>query len=314
VIDHPGVVHDDMAKAAASIEAHWPTRGGLPPGMLSITPHEDGRARSHVVISDPRVLNKPIPWPGPSRPGASIAEPIDPGRWQDGTDASWVQAGHHEQVMAMTGAGKTMGCLYSVVGEIITRHDAFVVAADLAKGSQFLGPLAPALHHVASTPAQLRALLEAVEASCIPRAEYLGERGLDQWRPGCGLRYGFLWIEEAADAFEALGSDLEDRLFPLLRKIRSAGWSLIYSLHRASYDQMPTFLRDMVALTTMGCNSWDAARFGLSPIQIESDACHPEMWADDPDHRGKFYRHAPTLDKAHRLMAGRYWDWGPGTA
>jgi hypothetical protein len=102
-------------------------------------------------------------------------------------------------------------------------------------------------------------------------------------------------------------------MFPLLRKIRTAGWSLIYSLHRASYDQMPTFLRDMVSMMTMGCNSWDAARFGLSPVQIESDACHPEMWADDPDHRGKFYLHAPVLDKAHRLMAGRFWDWGPGT-
>jgi hypothetical protein len=314
VIDHPGVVHDEIVKAVPQLEAAWPKPGGLPPGTITATRNPDSAGRTDVVFSDPRVLSRPVPWPGPSAPGTSIADPIVVGRWQDGTPAAWRQTGYHEQFMAMTGAGKTMGALYSTAGEIITRHDAFMVAADLAKGSQFLGPLAPALHYVASTPAQFRALLETVERSCIPRAEHLGALGLDQWRPGCGLRYGYLWIEEAADAFESLGADIEEFMFPLLRKIRSAGWSLIYSLHRASYDQMPTFLRDMVALTTMGCNSWEAARFGLSPVQIESDACHPELWGDDPDHRGKFYRHAPVLDRPHRLMAGRYWDWGPGTA
>lgn len=314
VIDHPGVEHDTMAKQTAVIEAHWPNKkGGLPPGSLVISRDPDAQGRSRVTIADPRLLNTSLPWPGPSRPGGSISEPVVIGRWQDGSPDSTVITGYHEQVMGMTGVGKTLGYAYSKLGEIISRRDAFVVTADLAKGSQFLGPMLPALHYNARTPAQFRALLEAVEASCIPRMEYLGDQNLGEWRPGCGLMYGFLWIEEAADAFEALGSDIEDYLFPMLRKVRSAGWSLIYSLHRASYDQMPTFLRDMVAQTTMGCNSWEAAKFGLSPAQAESDQCHPELWADDPEHYGKYYRSAKSLDKAHRLMAGRTWDWGRTT-
>jgi hypothetical protein len=124
--------------------------------------------------------------------------------------------------------------------------------------------------------------------------------------------HGTLWIEEAADAFEALGADMEDFLFPLVRKVRSAGWRVVYSLHRASYDQMPTFLRGMVSRTTMGVREHDDARFGLSPVQIEAD-CSPELWADNPEDRGKFYRDAPPMAREYRTMAGRFYDWGPGT-
>ncbi len=53
-----------------------------------------------VRISDPRAIRKPQPWPGPSKPGGSIADPLQPGIYQDSEVVSYAATGHHLQVMA----------------------------------------------------------------------------------------------------------------------------------------------------------------------------------------------------------------------
>lgn len=310
-VDHPKMTHEEFVKAMPSVEAAWPK--GIPPGSFTLTRDEDHAGRTRFVRSNPRNLKAVIPWPGPSVPrGGSIADPVTVGRWQDGTPVSYVAAGYHEQIMAMTGVGKTLGCCYSELGECMTRHDEAIFAADLMKRRQFFGPMDPALHYLATTPEQLRKLLDACNASLGARTDYLGSKYLGNWERACGLTHCCLWIEEAADAFEAIDSGIEDFLFPLIRAARSAGWRIVYSLHRASYEQMPTFLKDMVALTTMGVRNESHARFGLSAEQADAE-CHPEMWADRKEHRGKFYRDAPSIETQYQTMAGRYFSWGSTT-
>jgi hypothetical protein len=61
----------------------------MPPGTMTMTADPD---RADVTISDPRIMKNPIPWPGPSRPSASIAEPLRPGVFQD---VEHIIAGQH---------------------------------------------------------------------------------------------------------------------------------------------------------------------------------------------------------------------------
>ena len=310
-IDHPGVTHDEVVKGRDSIESSWPRRG-VPPGYLTMTRNPDAAHRTRVVFADPRLLNRSLPWPGASLPGGSMAEPIRVGIWQDGTPVTFVPVGYHDQVMAMTGAGKSLGRMYSVLGECFTRRDGFVVAVDLMKRRQFLGPMEPALHYLADTPAKFTALLDAINASLPERTSYLGDKHLENWRQGCGLMHGTLYIEEAADAYLQIDADMDETLFPLLRAARSGGWKIEWSIHRASHEQQPTFLRSMAAFTTMGVRNASDAKFGLSEIQAQAD-CEPEMWADNTEDRGKFYMDAPSLAKRYKTMAGRFYNWGPGT-
>jgi len=310
IVHEDGMTHAELVKALPAVEAAWP--GGIPPGALLPTRNTAHAGRTDLVIADPRALDSPVPWAGPYRPGKSIAEPLRLGRWQDGTDVLVTVTGWHQQIMAMTGAGKTLGACYAELGETITRIDAGVWAIDLGKGEQFLGAMRPALHYLAVTKDQAVWLLTQVEACLVARMDYLGSKGLGNWERGCGLRHMTLWIEEAADLFEQIGAGtIEDYLFPLIRRARSAGVRVDYSLHRASYDQMPTFLRDMVGLCCMGVKNDAHARFGLSPAQIDAD-CSPELWGDNPEDRGKFFLDCPSIGKKYRIMAGRYFYWPGG--
>ena len=95
----PGKTYGDLARITGNIES----AAGTPPGALIFSPNIDHARRADFVKSDPRVLRKSQPWPGPSVPGASIEEPICPGLWQDGTPVEYKITNHHIQVMGKTG-------------------------------------------------------------------------------------------------------------------------------------------------------------------------------------------------------------------
>jgi len=310
---HRGLTHDEAQKAISYVETH----AGVPKGTFVLTTHDDDAGKSRVAIADPRTLNNPIPVPwAATRPAEprSIAGRQDWGRFKDGEPIDPVVTDSHAQVMATTGAGKTFSCLYNEGGWTMTCADAFMIVLDLAKGLQFIGPMEKGLHLAVTGPELARVALERVKASCKPRMEHLRQRKLGNWEPGCGLMHGTLWIEEAAETFEALGDGgIEDQLFPLLRFARSGGWRVVYSLHRASYDQMPTFLRSMVGFICLGVTDDRDAQFGLSTEQQNAEL-DPSVWANYPEHKGKAYLGLPSLSTAHRIMAGRYYNWGQANA
>ncbi|MDL4815461.1 helix-turn-helix domain-containing protein [Actinomadura opuntiae] len=292
----------DIQKKTEHIEGAM----GLPPGTMTVAPNLDRADLAHVTFSDPRVMRSPIPWPGPSRPGGSIAEPLRPAVWQDGEDVEHILIGHHVQAMGKTGAGKSIGAAWNYLAEIVTRHDAAVFAADITKGDQSLGPLRPALHRFETTKGGVRSLINDMHSQLKPRTDWLSARGFANWEPGCGLTYQVGWFEEVPDIFDALSDKDIETFLKLLKAIRSAGGSIILSLQRSDWTQMPTIARGQLANLCFGvANSQDAA-FGLSEAQDDAGA-RPELWGSSQP--GMAYLDAPSIDRARIAMPLRTFAW-----
>lgn len=294
---------DDAVKAAGRVES------GLrfPPGSVLVAPNQDRADQAHVTITDPRVLRKPVPWPGPSRPGKSIADPIRVGVWQDQEDAELVIVNCHKQIMGMTGAGKSMGACWTSVAELVTREDEAVFGADITKGDQTLGPLREALHAFAKDPADARPLLRAFMAVVKPRTDYLAAKGLQRWQPGCGLTHLTLWLEECPDILDLLGDKALKDFLSFLKAARSAGIDVWMSLQRSDYSQMPTLARGQLAKWCFGVDSDSDAAFGLSGPQSERDA-RPELWGSKQP--GMSYLDAPDTPDNRITMPLRTYYWG----
>jgi hypothetical protein len=280
----------------------------LPPGSLTAVDHPDRADLAKVTLTDPRLMRQPVPWPGPSRPGASIAEPICPGLWQDADPVLWTITGHHVQAMGMTGSGKSVGGGWSYLGETITREETAVLAADITKGDQTLGPLRPALHQFADDMPKIRAQIADVRAIIRPRTDYLASRGLQRWERGCGLSYLIWWWEEAPDILDQLSEKQMETLVSIVRAMRSAGMTWVVSLQRSTYDQIPTILRGQTANWCFGVQNSADARYGLSERQDDGGA-NPALWQNAQP--GMAYLDTPGTPDDRITMPMRCWYWGP---
>ncbi|GGP97419.1 hypothetical protein [Streptosporangium pseudovulgare] len=292
---------EDLQRSIPAMEA----AGRLPTGALVATPNPANAGTPTVTLSDPLLLEEPILWPGPSRPGGSIAEPLRIGIFQDGTTFEICLVGSHLQIMGMTGSAKSTGGGWTILGEIITRRDVVVLFVDVTKGEQTVGPLRPALHRVESTVSGARTLMGELSAILAERTNDLAARDLLKWAPGCGLPYMVLWIEEAADVFDHI--DMEE-FINLMRAIRSAGGSIVWSLQRADSTQMPTMVKGQGgAWMCFGVANGHDAGWGLSDAQRDAGAA-PERWKNT--NPGKVYAEVPGVAPERIAMAARVYDWG----
>jgi hypothetical protein len=294
---------DDLQKKVAYIESGIP----LPPGSITTAIDPDDASKAKVTISDPRVMKHPIPWPGPSRPGGSVADPIRGGLWQDLDQLEYVIVGHHLQVMGQTGSGKSVGGAWNLLGELITRRDVAIFAADITKGDQTLGPMRDALHRFETTKAGVKAMLADLQAEIKPRTNQLSAKGLQKWVKGCGLTYWVIWLEEFPDIFDALTDAEQEKFLSMLKAIRSAGGTIVMSLQRSDYSQMPTIARGQLAKMCFGVDSPGDASFGLSERQQDAGA-RPELWTNAQP--GMAYLDAPGIDDARIAMPLRTFAWG----
>jgi hypothetical protein len=301
---------DDLQKKIPYIESGVP----LPPGSIITSIDPDDASQANVVISDPRVMKRPILWPGPSRPGGSIADPIRIGLWQDLDEIAYVIVGHHVQVMGQTGAGKSIGGAWNVLAEAITRDGSAdnseavaVFAIDITKGDQTLGPLAEALHRFETTKAGAKALLGEMQPKVKERTDQLAAKGLQKWVKGCGLTYWLLWLEEFPDVYDALSDKEQEQFLSLIKAIRSGGGTVVLSLQRSDYTQMPTLARGQLAKMCFGVESAHDAGFGLSEAQQDANA-RPELWSNKQP--GMAYLDAPSIGDDRIAMPLRTYAWG----
>jgi hypothetical protein len=293
----------DVVRRTANLESGM----HLPPGSLTATEHGDRADWAEVTLSDPRLMRAPIPYPGPSRPGSSIAEPIRPGLWQDGDPVDMTIPGYHVQIMGMTGSAKSFGGAWNWCGEVITREDAAIFAADLTKGEQTLGPLRPALHRLETTLPGVRALLSDMHAIVRPRTDFLASRGYQRWERGCGLTYLVLWLEETPDILDKLTTRQMEAFESLVKAMRSAGMTIVFSLQRSTYDQIPTLIRGQAANWCFGVANSSDAKYGLSERQEEGGAA-PERWQSGQP--GMAYIDAPGVPGDRITMPMRCFFWG----
>jgi hypothetical protein len=296
-------VSADVANRARYIEAGM----GLPPNALNVTQDDDRADHAGWTLSDPRIIRRPIPWPGPSAPGASIARPLRPGLWQDGVPVAHTLPGHHVHAMGASGAGKSIGGAWNYSAEIITRYDVALAAADITKGEQTFGPLRPALHRFETDRDGARDLLERTHGKLKDRTDYLADHGLQKWHEGCGLTYLVVWLEETPDIYDALTGKGQERFISTAKALRSAGGTLVCSLQRTTWDQLPTIVRGQMASLCFGLNDPADARYGLSERQQDAGA-EPAQWGiDNP---GMAYLHAPDTPAGRIAMALRTFAWG----
>ncbi|MEV0968532.1 hypothetical protein [Microtetraspora glauca] len=296
-------IAEDAQKKAPYMESGM----HLPPGSLTVTVDPDDASRADVVLSDPRVMKKPIPWPGPAWPGGSIADPLRVGVWQDLDVVEYCILGHHLQLMGMTGAGKSIGGCWNILGEAITRTDVAVFAADVTKGTQTLGPLAPALHRLETTPEGARAMLRDLQSKVKERTSQLAAKGLQKWKPGCGLAYWVIWLEECPDIFDTMSDKEMESFLSLAKALRSGGGSIFLSLQRSDYTQMPTIARGQLGNMCFGVQSSSDAAFGLSEAMQDAGA-RPELWENGQP--GMAYLGAPTIARERIAMPLRTYAWG----
>ncbi|SEN87093.1 DNA translocase FtsK [Nonomuraea pusilla] len=294
---------DDLSRKVPYVESGI----GLPPGSITTALDPDDASMAKVTISDPRVMKRPIPWPGPSRPGASVAEPFRLALWQDLDELRYTIVGHHLQMMGMTGAGKGFGGAWNYLAEFISRVDGAVFAGDITKGEQTLGPLRPALHRFETTPAGVKKMLSELQAQVKPRTDYLASKGLAKWKPGCGLTYWLIWLEEFPDIFDCLTDKEQEAFLSMLKAIRSAGGTIVMSLQRSDYTQMPTLARGQLAKMCFGVENSADASFGLSERQQDA-GCRPELWTNAQP--GMAYLDAPSIEEGRFAMPMRTFAWG----
>ncbi|MFI6909862.1 hypothetical protein ACIBKY_51980 [Nonomuraea sp. NPDC050394] len=296
-------VAEDLQKRAPYIESGM----GLPPGSITVAVDPDDASKAKVTISDPRVLRTRIPWPGASRPGGSIADPIRIGLWQDLDMVELVLCGYHLQIMGMSGSGKSIGAAWNILSELMTRHDVAIFAADVTKADQTLGPLENGLHRVEYDLAGARAMLRQLYQQVAERTAWLAAQGLQKWKQGCGLAYWVIWLEEAPDILSKLPDKEMEDFLSLVKALRSAGGTVVMSLQRSDWTQMPTLARGQLAKMCLGVESAGDAKFGLSAEQRERGA-KPEQWAQKQP--GMAYLDAPSIPDERIAMALRTWDWG----
>ncbi|TDC55583.1 hypothetical protein E1281_11660 [Actinomadura sp. KC345] len=298
---------DDAVKATGRIESGMQ----LPPGSVIVARDDDRADRAHVTVSDPRAIRHPVAWPGPSRPGGSVDEPLRIGLYQDGDDVEYRFVGHHLQIMGMTGSGKSIGGAWNIVAEIITRTDAAVFSIDVSKDDQTMGPLKQGLHRFETGKAGAVDLIRAMHAAIPERTKWLAARGYQAWEPGCGLTYWYLHIEEIPKLFNELAGEDEERLAEILKEIRSAGGSVILSLQRADYTQIPTLIRSQMAKMCFGLSDPDDVKYGVSTRQRKADV-EPHEWEDH--YPGMAYLDGKSIRPTHYAMPLRTYSWGSGSA
>ncbi|MGW7084887.1 plasmid transfer protein TraB [Streptomyces sp. NPDC054871] len=283
--------NEDMAKALPKLAGAL----DVPPNAVRYRPDPESARRGELVIVPEDMLKQVTWYPGPSKPGGSIAEPLVIGVYDDGSLLLLtLPQAIHLLIMGQTGAGKTEGAL-DILTEVMTRRDVAVWLSDHVKKGQDLGEIFPACDWVATTPQDTEIMIEAVKAAIPARTAWLGAHSYRAWCPeaaetqtdpahscrkdgracGCeGMAYLISWFEEAANTLARLDDDV---FTTIAQEARSAGISLIISMQRASGYQISTDTRaSLPASLCFGVDERDAS-FAL-PEDVLDAGANPGAW------------------------------------
>jgi hypothetical protein len=184
-------IHDVIARIPAIESALGTHRGAV-----RVYPTADdlaNRCELRVLTIDPHA--NAITWPGPSV--SSITEPIDLGPFEDAAPCRVLFLRRHVLFGGATGAGKSGG-LNVLMGNLAACEDVVIWAIDLKKGME-LGPWAPCIGRLATTPDEATALLADAVKILEARAAHLAERGERIWEPSPDMPALVIIIDEYAE-------------------------------------------------------------------------------------------------------------------
>ena len=189
------------------------------------------RCELRVLDMDPHA--DAIPWPGPSV--TSITQPIDFGPFEDATPCRVLFLRRHGLAGGATGGGKS-GWLNVLMGNLAACRDVVIWAIDMKKGME-LGPWAPCIDRLATTPEEARALLADTVAILEARAVLLAARGQRVWEPSPDMPALVILIDEYAELVDDAPDAVKDA-DSIARRGRAVAVNLIAATQRPTQKAM----------------------------------------------------------------------------
>jgi S-DNA-T family DNA segregation ATPase FtsK/SpoIIIE len=203
-------------------------------GAVRVYPTPDdlaNRCELRVLDMDPHA--DAIPWPGPSV--TSITQPIDFGPFEDAAPCRVLFLRRHGLAGGATGGGKS-GWLNVLMGNLVACTDVVIWAIDMKKGME-LGPWAPCIDRLATTPEEARALLADAVAILEARAALLAARGQRVWEPSPDMPALIILIDEYAELVDDAPGAVKDA-DSIARRGRAVAVNLIAATQRPTQKAM----------------------------------------------------------------------------
>jgi FtsK/SpoIIIE family len=225
-----GQTIDDVRAKLPAIESGL----GVFRGAARVYPTPDdlaNRFELRVLDSDPHA--DAITWPGPSV--TSITEPIDLGPFEDATPARVLFLRRHGLFGGVSGSGKSGG-LNVLMGNLTACADVVIWAIDLKRGME-LGPWAPCIARLATTPAEARTLLADAVAVLEARAARLAATGQRVWEPTPDMPALIIVVDEYAELADDAPDATKDA-DSVARRGRAVAVTLIAATQRPTQKAM----------------------------------------------------------------------------
>jgi S-DNA-T family DNA segregation ATPase FtsK/SpoIIIE len=203
-------------------------------GAVRVYPTPDDRAnRCELRVLDIDPHADAIPWPGPST--TTITEPIDLGPFEDASPCRVLFLRRHVLFGGATGAGKSSG-INVLMGNLAACRDVVIWAIDLKRGME-LGPWAPCIDRLATTPDEAHRLLADAVNVLEARAALLAEQGERVWQPTPDMPALIIVIDEYAE----LTDDAPDAIKhadSIARRGRAVAVNLVAATQRPTQKAM----------------------------------------------------------------------------
>jgi len=297
----------DLIGGVAEVREEIASLHDVPATAVRVIPSDTSERRGRIEVVPVDQLVEPRPWPGPSRPGGSIADPIVLGVMEDSEPFELYLPGDpkahrnatHVLIVGMSGAGKTEIFL-RLAEEVLTRRDAEIWVGDARKAGQSPRWLLDGAARLATTEAEVDDMLDDLLAAVPVRSAQMGSHGHKEWMRGCPKCPPFrvVLLDEAAQI--AAGN----RIFvDLTESLRSVGVSMVAGLQRASHDRFPTSARSNIGTSLcLGVRDETDADMALDEDTIKAGAM-PWRWkASKP---GMVYAEIAGTDRRRWSMPAR---------
>jgi S-DNA-T family DNA segregation ATPase FtsK/SpoIIIE len=222
-------IHDVLARIP-SIESGL----GTFRGAVRVYPTVDdlaNRCELRVLDLDPHA--NAIAWPGPS--ATTITQPIDLGPFEDATPCRVLFLRRHVLFGGATGAGKSGG-LNVLIGNLAACEDVVIWGIDLKKGME-LGPWAPCIDRLATTPDEATKLLADAVQVLEARAALLAERGQRVWEPSPDMPALVIIIDEYAELVDDAPNAIK-HADSIARRGRAVAVNLVAATQRPTQKAM----------------------------------------------------------------------------
>ncbi|NUR59425.1 MAG: hypothetical protein HOV87_12265 [Catenulispora sp.] len=295
----PGTPASELQDSTTAIASMY----GLPPDGVRAIPSKDDAAEGKIVLSPNNPLALPPVWPGPSmRSGGSVMDPLVLGVRRGGQPLQYWMPGDPSKarnaslmtLVGMSGSGKTQFIRLQIIEGVLSRGTPDEVEywyGNSRKADQEPDWVKRGAARFENTRKGVAQMLKDLRDELPERARILGEQGLDQWQPGCGLAFKVVFCDEFAD----IAKDIESIVVDLAETVRSLGIHLVLGLQRASSSRFPTDARsNFNTQACLGVRDDTDAEMAL-PEDVLDAGAQPWLWGAKVP--GMLYMAAPGVDE-----------------